>query len=426
MSVTASDQRTIEKVSKPDVVVDVPPSKSYTNRALIISALASGVSELLNPSTSDDSLILTAALRQFGVQFHKKQNTLQVFGTGGNINTPDREVYLGNAGTALRFLATFASLAPGATLLTGDDRMKERPIGDLLKALLISGIRCLNDKGYPPITIYGGQFEGGTIPLDATISSQFLSSLLLSSPYAERPVRIRVHGTISSRPYISMTMHAMREFGARVELHDESEFTIDNTARYTGRSFRIEPDATSASYFFAAAAVTGGRVRVNHLSIDTLQGDIKFLDVLSEMGCMVITHPDQIEVQGGRLQGVDVDMNAMPDCVPTLAVVAAFADGPTRITNVAHLRHKETDRFVAIRNELTKIGATVAFENDGIIITPGHLTGATIETYHDHRMAMSFAVAGLGIGGVHIQNPSCVSKSFPDFWNEFTKLEHQD
>jgi len=415
--------RKIQQAGTLDANVSVPPSKSYTNRALIAAALADGPSTLIQASRSDDSEFLISALKQFGIAIERTNDDLEVSGTAGELSPPDIEVYVGNAGTAMRFLATFACLAHGESTLTGDEQMKKRPLTDLLQALHSAGIKTSSENGYPPVKIIGGNFQGGRIDIKGEISSQFVSSLLLSSPYAKHPVSICVQGKMSSSPYIDMSLHVMRSFGGNVDTLSPSVFAVSNRDRYIGRTFTIEGDASSATYFLAAAAITQGRVVIGNLSDESLQGDLRFLKVLADMGCSVVHHEDTIELIGGKLFGIEADMNELPDCVPTLAVLGAFAKGQTAITNIAQLKFKETDRLAALSTELTKLGAEVELYEDGLTIHPRPLHGASISTYNDHRMAMSFAVAGLSVPGIIIENPACVSKSFPNFWEEFSKLE---
>ncbi len=418
--------RRIRTVDHINVEIDVPPSKSYTNRALIAASLADGPTTMLYPSASDDSMVLIKALREFGVTITEGDDSLEITGTGGKPRPPSKTIHIGNAGTAMRFLTTFASLTEGETTITGDEQMLRRPVGDLLDALKLAGVKSSSNNGYPPVTVYGGHFTGGRVLINGTISSQFISSLLLSAPYAKQPVHIKVQGQVSSLPYVDMSLYVMRLFGAEVTAMDPSTYLVSNKQRYIGQTFHIEADASSATYFFSAAAITGGRVVVKNLSPDSLQGDIQFIDILSEMGCKVARHPESIEVEGGKLYGTDIDMNALPDCVPALAIVAAFAQGPTNISNIRHLQYKESNRMSALSTELSKIGAEVELHEDGLTIHPRPLHGSVIETYNDHRMAMSFAIAGLRIKDMVITNPSCVTKSFPDFWDEFAKLESKE
>ncbi len=420
------DIRTIRPTKTVDAEIQVPPSKSYTNRVLIAAALADGISNIHHPSKSDDSTILVEALRKFGITINDYGDKLEIHGSNGKLKAPISEIFIGNAGTAMRFLASFACLVEGETILTGDEQMNKRPISDLVNALISNGIKCSCQNGFPPVKIHGGNFSGGRINVDATISSQFVSSILLSSPYAKRTVTLHVIGKLSSMPYVDMTLHVMRSFGAIIDTVEMKTFNINNQQRYIGHDFIIEPDASSATYFLGAAAITNGRVLITNLTSESLQGDIQFLSILSDMGCTVIKHAESIEIHGGKLHGIEVDMNEMPDCVPTLAVVASFAKGSTTIKNIAHVRHKETDRLSAIAAELTKIGARVELSADELVIHPQPLHSAVIETYNDHRIAMSFAVAGLQIDGINIINPMCVTKSFPNFWEEFKKLEKKD
>jgi 3-phosphoshikimate 1-carboxyvinyltransferase len=380
--------RPIHTAEAVDAQVFLPPSKSYTNRALIAAALAEGSSTLVRPSLSDDTEHLIAALNKFGVETRRSEGVLDISGTAGSLRTPSEEIFVGNAGTAMRFLATFAGLAPGATTLTGDGQMRKRPLGDLLAALRALGIRNTSNEGFPPVTINGGTFEGGRVELNGNVSSQFLSSLLLSAPYARHPVTIVVRGTLVSRPYVDMTLHVMRSFGSNVEHADAAAYTVSNKNRYRGQTFPVEGDASSATYFLAAAAITGGRIVVANLPHDSLQGDLRFLGILEEMGCTLGRHPAAVELRGGTLAGIDVDMNALPDCVPTLAVLAAFAEGPTTMRNIAQLRYKETDRLSALAGELAKIGAGVELFEDRLTVHPRPLRGASVATYNDHRLAI--------------------------------------
>ncbi|MDI6778767.1 MAG: 3-phosphoshikimate 1-carboxyvinyltransferase [Bacteroidota bacterium] len=419
------DVRTIRTVGMkaPDFgVVTVPASKSYTNRALIISTLADGVSRIRNSSTADDSRLMIEALRKFGIVIEEMEIELVVHGKGGKMNSPETEIYVGNAGTTMRFLVGFAALANGVTVLTGDNRMNERPISGLTKALNQLGVDIESNNGYPPLNIYGGKIKGGAINIEANVSSQFISSVLMIAPYAESDITLKLTGKVYSKPYIEMTLDVMRAFDVEVEQADNVYF-VRSEHRYKPCNYTIENDASSASYFFGAAATTGGKIKVANLSSNSKQADIKFLDVLKKMGCEVISEPDGITVIGNKLIGVDVDMSDMPDVVPTLAVVAVFAEGKTTIRNVAHLRYKESDRLNALATELRKLGAQVIELDDGLEITSGKLSGSEIETYNDHRIAMSFAIAGLRVPNISILNPACVKKSFPDFWEEWEKVE---
>ncbi|MDI6802607.1 MAG: 3-phosphoshikimate 1-carboxyvinyltransferase [Bacteroidota bacterium] len=418
------------KIERVNAVVNVPTSKSITNRALIAAALANGISEIMNFSTADDCRLMIDALRKLGVGIEEIGNKLIVTGTGGKIKAPDSDLFVGNAGTTMRFLAGFAALADGSTIIYGDERMNLRPIGDLTTALEQLGIRTETNNGYPPVKIYGGKLMGGTVRIDASKSSQFVSSILLIAPYAASNVDLLLSGQIASKPYLDITYEVMQSFGADVQ-EKTNGYYINSTKRYQPTTYIIEGDYSSASYFFAAAAVTGGKVTVQNLNSQSKQGDAGFLEVLQKMGCKVIkdVHPDYFGVEGitvvgsSELSGLTIDMNDMPDMVPTLAVIALFAKGKTNIENVAHLRHKESDRLFAMATELRKLGAEVTEFDGGLEIVPKEkYIGAEINTYNDHRIAMSFAVAGLKIPNIRIKNPGCVKKSFPIFWYEFEKL----
>jgi 3-phosphoshikimate 1-carboxyvinyltransferase len=421
---TRPSERAIRKAA-PAIARDVrlPPSKSYTNRALAAAALAVGRSTIVGPSRSQDSHYMTGALASLGVAIQADPDRTLVAGTGGVLAAPRKPIFVGNAGTTFRFLTALAAVAAGATTLTGDAQMRTRPVGDLLDALAQAGVRTSSAGGFPPVTVEGGSFAGGAITLPGDKSSQYLSAILLAAPYAGGPVTVTVEGAQSSAPYVRMTTEVMRAFGVPVEEGPGPVYRVGAGTRYAGRTYAIEPDASAASYFLAAAAVTGGRVRIPGLSASSLQGDVRFVDTLVAMGCTSTPGDGALEIAGGSLTGIEVDMNAMPDCVPTLAVVALFADGPTSIRNVAHLRFKETDRLAALAAELSRLGAGVELLPDGLVIRPAPLAGARIETYRDHRIAMSFAVAGLRVPGVSIADPGCVAKSFPGFWDEFTHLE---
>ncbi|MDH5762189.1 MAG: 3-phosphoshikimate 1-carboxyvinyltransferase [Nitrospinota bacterium] len=414
----------IQPVSALRATVAAPPSKSYTNRAYIVAALADGEVRLENPLFSDDTRYMREALIQFGIPVEEEKKAAVVRGRGGNLKLPDREIFIGNAGTTMRFLTTFTTLAPGVTRLTGDERMQERPIEDLLMCLRQMGLKAesLQGNGCPPIEIHGGNPPGGPVSLAGDKSSQYLTSLLLSAPYFQNDTVINIEGDLTSKSYVDITLDIMQTFGVAVKNEFYQKFTVPAGQRYQARTYEVEGDASSASYFFAAAAVTGGEVSVTNLNPDSVQGDIHFPDALEQMGCEVKRSGEKITVFGNPLRGITINMNNMPDVAQTLAVVALFAEGKTTMTGIGNLRIKETDRIAALANELTRLGASVEAGEDYLIIEPGTHRPAEIETYDDHRMAMSFAVAGLGIPGVKIKNPRCVDKSFPDFFQRFQEL----
>ncbi|NIQ02350.1 MAG: 3-phosphoshikimate 1-carboxyvinyltransferase [Nitrospinaceae bacterium] len=404
--------------------VAAPPSKSYTNRAYIIAALAEGEVRLENPLFSDDTRYMREALVQFGVPVTEEPRAAVIQGRGGRLKVPEKEIFVGNAGTTMRFLATFASLAPGTTRLTGDERMQERPIEDLLAGLRQLGLRADSalGNGCPPIEIGGGPAGGGEITLAGDKSSQYLTSLLLSAPYFQNNTTVNIEATLTSRSYVDITLDIMQTFGVPVKNEFYRSFHVPAGRRYLARSYDVEGDASSASYFFAAAAITGGEVTVSNLNPDSVQGDIQFPNALEQMGCGVERRGEKITVFGNPLRGITIHMNDMPDVVQTLAVVALFAEGKTTITGIGNLKIKETDRIAALANELSRLGATVEAGEDFIIIEPGSYRGVEVETYNDHRMAMSFALAGLRIPGIKITNPRCVDKSFPDFFERFQEM----
>ena len=408
----------------------VPGSKSITNRALICAALAKGESLIRNASDSEDTALMANGLNQLGVLVRRKSDDLTpvksgllVEGTGGKLYAPKFPIPVGNAGTTLRFLISLAALAQGKVVFQGDQRMAERPISDLLGALHVLGVEATSQGRFPLYNVQGGSFRGGRARLSGAKSSQFLSSLLMVSPYAREDVTIEVEGELPSIPYVDISLDVMQQFGVLVECVARKRFTVKAGQRYKPTEFFVEPDASGASYFLAASAIAGGEVVIDGLSAGMLQGDSRFIDVLKKMGCEIREESAWVKVRNdGHLKGIDVDMNSMPDIVPTLVVAALFAEGKTRIRNVAHLRYKESDRLESLSAELQKLGAKATVLEDGIEIEPAPLHGAQLDTYDDHRLAMSFSLIGLRVPGVKIENPDCVKKSFPTFWKEFEKL----
>lgn len=402
-----------------------PGSKSITNRALVCAALAEGHSLLKGALDSEDTRVMIEALRQLGIGLKPRlaEGFVEVEGCGGVIPAAEGQLYVANSGTTVRFLASLVSLANGRFRLDGTPRMRERPIGDLVESLRQLGVDAQAESpgGCPPVAIRAGGLGGGRATIRGDVSSQFLSGLLLAAPYAREPVKLVVEGELVSQPYVSMSLAVMEAFGVETERRAMREFQVPH-AHYRGRSYEIEPDASAASYFFAAAAITAGEVTVEGLSADSLQGDVGFVDVLKQMGCRVEYGADRMTVEGGTLRGVNVNMNAISDTVQTLAAVALFAEGPTTVSGVAHIRHKETDRIAALATELRKLGAEVIESSDGLSITPRPLQAATIDTYQDHRMAMSLALVGLRQPGVVINDPGCTAKTYPGFWRDLEGL----
>ncbi|MEK9628304.1 MAG: 3-phosphoshikimate 1-carboxyvinyltransferase [Nitrospinota bacterium] len=411
----------IKPVEKVNATVTLPGSKSYTNRALLIAALANGVSRLEKPLVSDDTKFMIQALKGFGIQVEEEPGAFTVSGNGGKLELPKDDIFVGNAGTTMRFLTTFSALAKGKVRLDGDERMRERPLADLLECLGQMGVKAIPayHNGCPPIDIEGEGIPGGYVKLAGDKSSQYLTSLLLSAPYFQTDTKILIQGDLTSKSYADITLDIMRTFGVEVGNRDYQEFSVRADQIYKPQTYKIEGDWSSASYFLAAAAVTQGDITLTGINPDSVQGDAQFPGVLEKMGCQIKKSADSLELKGNSLKGITVNMNNMPDAVQTLAVVALFAEGETVIEGIGNLRIKETNRIEALANELGRLGAEVEAGEDFIIVRPGTYEGAEIETYNDHRMAMSFAVAGLKIPGVKIKNPKCVEKSFPDFFSQW-------
>jgi 3-phosphoshikimate 1-carboxyvinyltransferase len=422
-----------------------PGSKSITNRALVCAALARGTSTLTGALDSEDTRVMIESLGVLAipVERHDDGRTLVVHGCSGELPAPVGVLFVGNSGTTIRFLTALCSLGKdGMFELEGVPRMHERPIGDLADALtqLGASIQTESPGRCPPVVIGASGLRGGRATVRGDISSQFLSAVLMAAPYAAADVEIVVEGALVSRPYVRMTLRMMESFGGRIEAAgDFSRFHIPAPQVYQAREYAIEPDASAASYFWAAAAITGGEVTVDGLAEDSLQGDVEFVRCLARMGCNVAYGPDSITVSGRATRGIDVDMNAISDTVQTLSAVALFAEGPTTIRGVAHIRHKETDRIGDLARELRKFGAAVEEFDDGLRITPAPLARSASEstivtrsvselppieiaTYHDHRMAMSLALPGLVRPGVTILDPGCTAKTYPHYFRDLNRL----
>lgn len=404
--------------------IGVPGSKSYTHRTLIAAALAHGSCTVHHPLRSQDTLLTLAALEKMGATVVDRDTHIEIQGQNGRFEACSDEIYLANSGTSMRLLAGVAALGQGTYTLTGTPRMYHRPIGHLLEALVQLGIdaRALENNGCPPVEIPGGQATGGSVTINCSVSSQFLSSLLLMAPCTEKGLSITVsHGPVS-RPYVDMTVDILSRFGIHVRRDGYTRFDVAGGQTYRAGDYTVEPDASQAGYFWGAAAITGGSVTVEGVSSASSQGDVGLARVFEKMGCRVDDDPKGITVTGGKLTAVTVDMADMPDMVPTLAVVAAFAEGTTVIENVSHLKAKESDRLTATCTELKRMGVSAVAEADRLLVTGGGAHGAVIDTYDDHRMAMSFAMAGLVVPGMKISDPGCVEKSFPHFWQVWEKL----
>jgi len=441
----------ISPIPRPlSATVRVPGSKSLTNRALLIASLANGTTHLTNALFSDDSRYFARALQTLGfdVQLDEANHAMTVTGLGGKIPAKQAELFIGNAGTAARFLSAFLTLGHGEYILDGEPRMRERPIGDLVEALgqlgaridpverltpALSKVEGLNVQRQicPPIKINASGLPGGKTKIAGDISSQFLSALLMVAPYAQNEIEITLSTDLNSKPYVDMTLAIMRDFGVEVERDGYRSFTIpltryklQDTQLVSRISYPVESDASAASYFFAAPAICGGTVRVENISRKSVQGDIAFLDVLTQMGCTVTEENNSLLVTcNAQPKGIDIDMRDIPDTAQTLAAIAPFADSPTRIRGIASARVKETDRISATCTELKRLGVQVDEHEDGMTIYPTFdLQPATVRTYNDHRMAMAFSLIGLRFDGVTIENPSCVSKTFPNYFDVLETL----
>ena len=402
--------------------VDLPGSKSLSNRVLLLSMLAEGTTQIQNLLDSDDVRYMIGALEKLGItlQETREKNEISVEGCSGGIPNSDLELMLGNAGTAMRPLTAALTLGQGRYVLDGVPRMRERPIVDLVEGLLQLGakVRLLNGPPGPPVEILAQGLPGGTARIKGSVSSQFLSAILMAAPGAQKDVTLEIDDTLVSVPYVEMTLALMERFGVHVENRDFQEFHIPGKQTYhSPGDFFVEGDASSASYFLAGAAITGGTVTVLGCGTESLQGDSKFAEVLEQMGAETQWQPHSVTVRGNTLKGVDLDMNRMPDAAMTLAVAALFAEGTTKIRNVYNWRLKETERMKAVTTELRKLGAEVEEGEDYLIIDPpDQIQSTEIETYDDHRMAMAFSLAACGAESVTILDPGCVSKTFPDYF----------
>ena len=411
----------IEPIAAPiDAVVELPGSKSYTNRALLIAALARGRSEITQALASDDTHYMRTALRAMGALVEERDaHTFIVTGVDGQFPADGASLMVGNAGTAARFLTAAVALGHGTFIVDGSEAMRKRPIHPLIEGLQQLGvdIESRDGTGCPPVVVRAHGIPGGRAVMRGDISSQYFSALLMAVPYAASDVEIEVDGDLVSSPYVTMTLSTMAEFGVHAEREGDRRFRVPAGQRYEARTYAVEPDASAASYFFTAAAVTGGRVVVPRLGSRSAQGDLGILEVLERMGCRVRIGEDSIEVQGpAQLLGVDADFTQMGDVATSLMAIAPFADGPTTVRGIAQTHDEESDRPVAAATELQRMGLRVESEWDSVTIYPGMPQPAEVQTYDDHRIAMSFAVTGLRAPGIAIANPECVSKTFPEYF----------
>ena len=423
------EQLTLDPIAKVSGEVNVPGSKSLSNRALLLAALAEGETELTNLLDSEDIEHMLNALTKLGVSYRLSEDKTQcvVQGNGGAFNVAEPlKLFLGNAGTAMRPLCAALAASNVDTVLTGEPRMEERPIGDLVDALREADaeVTYLKNEGFPPLQIKGKTLNGGEMSVDGSVSSQFLTALLMAAPLFSGDVTIRIKGELVSKPYIDITLDTMAKFGVTVKNDNYQTFTISGDAKYIAPGkFMVEGDASSASYFLAAGAIKGGTVRVTGIGQNSIQGDIRFADVLEAMGATVVWNDEYVEVTGAPLKGVNMDMNHIPDAAMTIATTALFAEGPTTMTNIYNWRVKETDRLAAMATELQKLGAKVEEGHDYIKVWPtDSLKHAEIDTYNDHRIAMCFSLVALSDTPVTINDPGCTRKTFPDYFTRFKTL----
>ncbi len=404
----------------------IPGSKSITNRALVLAALAEGTSVLTGVLHSDDTRHMRRALEQLGIAITDVDGTtLRVEGGRSRLKAPSEPLFVGNSGTTVRFLTALAALVPGPVTLQGDEHMQKRPISDLVDGLRQLGVTVDCESGCPPLRVHGGRLPGGEVTMRGDRSSQYFSALLMAARCAAGDVTVRVEGTLVSRPYVGITEAMMRDFGGAVSERDGA-FSVPGGGAYSAREYSIEPDASSASYAFATAAATGLDVTVPGLGTNALQGDYAFVDLLERAGARVERGASATRVVGtGRLEGLDVDMHHISDTVMTLAALAPLAAGPTTIRNVANIRIKETDRLEATVRELRRLGQEVTSGDDWLRVEPRPIHPALVHSYADHRMAMSFAILGLARAGVTIEDPSCVAKTYPTFWDDLARLYAQ-
>ncbi|MDL0006437.1 3-phosphoshikimate 1-carboxyvinyltransferase [Enterobacter roggenkampii] len=419
---------TLQPIARVDGTINLPGSKSVSNRALLLAALANGTTVLTNLLDSDDVRHMLNALKALGVHYtlSDDRTRCEVTGNGGALQTGEElELFLGNAGTAMRPLAAALCLGRNNIVLTGEPRMKERPIGHLVDALRQGGaqVEYLEQENYPPLRLRGG-FTGGHVEVDGSVSSQFLTALLMTAPLAPQDTVITIKGELVSKPYIDITLHLMKTFGVEVENQSYQRFVVRGAQQYQSPgSYLVEGDASSASYFLAAGAIKGGTVKVTGIGRNSVQGDIRFADVLEKMGAVVTWGDDFISCTHGELKAIDMDMNHIPDAAMTIATAALFAKGTTTLRNIYNWRVKETDRLFAMATELRKFGAEVEEGEDYIRVTPpAKLQVAEIGTYNDHRMAMCFSLVALSDTPVTILDPKCTAKTFPDYFEQLARI----
>ncbi len=422
---------TLKPILKIDGEINLPGSKSLSNRALLLAALAKGTTKITNLLESDDTRHMLNALKQLGIEYTLSDDKTEciIVGNGGALHVQEvQKLFLGNAGTAMRPLCAALCLGEGSYVLTGEPRMKERPIGHLVDALRQTGanISYLENDGYPPLQIEACGLQGGEVSIDGAISSQFLTALLIAAPMAKNDMHITIIGELVSKPYIDITLHIMKEFGVEVVNDDYKTFIVKAGQTYTAvESFMVEGDASSASYFLAAAAIKGGTVKVTGIGRNTVQGDVEFVDVLETMGARVEWGDTYVSVTRDALNAIDMDFNHIPDAAMTICTMALFVEGTTTLRNIYNWRVKETDRLYAMATELRKVGAEVEEGEDYLKITPPKvIKHAAIDTYDDHRMAMCFSLLALDPVSVTINEPECTAKTFPTYFDVLESISH--
>jgi 3-phosphoshikimate 1-carboxyvinyltransferase len=411
----------VNKIRNTDVVIDAPPSKAHTLRALIISSLSAGETTIYNPLLGEDQRNIIECLKRLGVKIEAESNKLAVTGAGGKYTPIRNELNVGESGVGMNFLTSAACLSDKPVVITGSKRITERPIREVVEGLRQLGckIEYLGKEGFPPIKVYGGRIKGGVAQIKGSKTSQYFSSIVISSPYAENKVTLKCVDEMTEKPYFDISLQMMAEFGVKAKNNNYEQIEVPS-GRYSAREITIEGDYSSASFFFLAGAICKMKVTVKGLRVDTKQGDKAFLTLLEKMGCRVSETDKGVCIQGGKLSAIEQDMSNLPDLVPPLAIASAFAKGESRLTNIGHLRDKECDRLAVMVSELGKMGADAACDENALIIKgSGKIQGARIDPHNDHRIAMSFAVAGLATGNQTIEDEMCVAKSFPDFWEKF-------
>lgn len=414
----------IETIRNKNVSVRIPPSKAHTLRSLILASLSGGVSHIRNPLLGEDQLHLIESLKRLGVSITRDDQTITVEGSGGRFHPVETTLDCGESGVAMNFLTALACLSDRDVTLTGKPGLLKRPVGEIVSGVrqLGGAVEYAETEGYPPLLARVSGLSGGEAAMNGEKTSQYFSSLAIASPCAASDVTIVCRDDMAEKPYFDITLDMMRRFGVKAVNRDYKRIEIKAGQRYTACDIDVESDYSSASYFFAAAAIAGATVRMEGLAADSVQGDREILAYAEAMGCAVVRDGAFLTVSGGELTAIDASFRDTPDLVPTVAVMAAFARGTSRLRDVAHLQFKECDRIAAVRDGLGRLGVETSVDGNDLIVTgnPGGIRGAAVSSWDDHRIAMSFSCAGLAVEGISIDNPDCVKKSFPDFWQRFS------